>query len=76
MVCQEIYPFVSSVKINSLKNFCQWSISKFPWKFLSVKYFYDSFTKNVDAGLSVFINDFQLRTEITFSLCEKLHTLD
>ena len=34
------------------------------------------FTKNVDAGLSDFINDLQLRTEITFSLCEKLHTLD
>ena len=24
---QEIYPFVSSVKINSLENFCQWIIS-------------------------------------------------
>ena len=64
MVCQEIYPFVSNVKINSLENFCQWSISM------------THFTKNVDAGLSDFINDLQLRTEINFSLCEKLHTLD
>ena len=27
MMSQEIYPFVSSVKINSLENFCQWIIS-------------------------------------------------